>query len=239
MSSVNFGPVNDAEQLVHNVFAQLEQEADPQIAQLHYENQLRRFVAEAKNPQLLRRNRQPALRPAFKLLAALSALFLLASAANMEIPGWDDGQQITLAVPGGFAESDYNHYVALFANRSNSLAAHGGHSLIVDYVREGGAENMLQLSILGVDVTTANTWVREVLAAEPELKGAQYAITQPQVSYAVSVKEMLAFELGGRAESVERRVLRAWTLLGQAPSSEGVIYLIAGDGSPRRASMLR
>jgi hypothetical protein len=227
--------------LVHSVITQLEREADPQVAQLRYENQLKRYVDEHQGLRhSSREQRPPALRPAFKLMAFCAALFLMASAANYEFSAWDDGQQLTIALPGGFEQSEYNQWVALFANRSRSLADSGGHSLVVDYVPSASGHFMLQLSILGVDCATADSWFREVLASTPKLEGARYGITQPQVSYSLSVREMLAYELGGRTDSVERRVLRAWSLLGDAPGHNGVIYLIASsDQYPRRASMLR
>jgi hypothetical protein len=246
MSSVNYRPVNEAEALVHGVFAQLEGQADPQIAELRFENQLKRFVAEdtAKDTSFRSRGRKPQrpLRPAFMVLATMVAAFLLASAAgDITLEGWDDGQQINVELPKNFTESDYVHYVALFANRSKSLAAFGGHSLIVDTVPGGDSGHMLQLSVLGVDASTANQWFRSVLEETPELKGARYQLTQPQVSYEITVREMLAYRLG-QTDPVERRVVNAWTLLGEPPSPRGMIYLIAGhkdEQYPRRASMLR
>jgi len=247
MSSVNYRPVNDAELLISSVFTQLEGSADAQIAELRYENQLRRFVEDerlrggsyqTRGPGNFGRRPQSHMRPAFKLVAFVAALLLLGSwAGNIEIAGWDDGQQITVALPQG-SQHDYMHWVALFANRSKELAAFGGQSLIVDYVPvpEGGYN--LQLSVLGVDCSTANEWFRSVQAKTPELHGASYAITQPQVSYAVTVKEMLAYALG-RPDAIERRVVSAWTLCNEPPTRNGVIYLITGEHDPTRASMLR
>lgn len=251
MSNVNYRPVNEAEALVHGVFSQLEGQADPQIAQLRFENQLKRFVAEEKQKsgagfQTRRgaegpRHSRP-LRPVFLVLATLVAGLLLASAAgDITVAGWDDGQQISVELPKTFSDSDYMHYVALFANRSKSLAAFGGHSLVVDTVPGADGGRLLQLSVLGVDASTANQWFRSVLEETPELQGARYQLTQPQVSYEITVGEMLAYRLG-QTDPVERRVVSAWTLLGEPPSPKGMIYLIAGhDGEqyPRRLSMLR
>lgn len=246
MSSVNYRPANDAEALIHGVFAHLEGEADPQIAQLRYENQLRRFVELEKsggNQFQGMRHRRPHghMRPAFKLLAVLASLFILASwAGEITLPGWDDGQQITVPLPDGFSQGEYMHWVALIANRSQNLADRGGHSLIVDMVPSRHGGYLLQLSVLGVDFTTANEWFREVLRQTPELAVSRYQITQPQVSYEITVREMLAYRLGN-TDLMERRVVRAWTLPGEAPTHKGMIYLIAADGEnyPRRASMLR
>jgi hypothetical protein len=238
---MNYRPANEMEGLIHSVFAQLEHEADPQIAQLHYENQLRRFVEKETGVRRFGSQRPKShMRTSFKLVAFLAALLLLGSwAGNIEIPGWDDGQQITLEMPSGFNATDYNHWVALFANRSRTLADKGGHSLIVDYVPAQSGGYMLQLSVLGVNYTTANEWIRDVMDSTPELRGLNYAITQPQVSYAVTVKEMLAYDLG-RTDSVERRVLHAWTILNDQPTYNGMIYLIASQEQfPRRTSMLR
>jgi hypothetical protein len=255
MSSANYRPVNEPETLIHGLFAQLEGEADPQIAQLHYENQLRRYVAQHKSgaglqtrrggpegpPHFGRRQPKQPMRPAFMLLSVLTTLLLLASwAGEMKIHGWDDGQQITVELPPTFEDSRYVQYVALFANRSNELAAKGGHSLIVDKIGAADGGYLLQLSVLGVDASTANEWFRSVLDNTSELAGARYQLTQPQVSYQVTVKEMLAYKLG-ESDTIERRVVDAWTLLNSPPTPRGMIYLIAGDDHsyPRRASMLR
>jgi hypothetical protein len=249
MSSVNYRPLNEAEGLIHGVFAHLEREADPRIAQLRYENQLRRFVELEKGGRASvragsfapRDGRTPHMRPAFKLLAVLASLFILASwAGEITLPGWDDGQQITVPLPDGFSEGEYMHWVALIANRSQSLADRGGHSLIVDMIPSRHGGYLLQLSVLGVDFTTANEWFREVLRQTPELAVTRYQITQPQVSYEITVREMLAYRLGN-TDLMERRVVNAWTLPGEAPTHKGMIYLIAADGEnyPRRASMLR
>jgi hypothetical protein len=231
MTEPNFRPCNGAEALVRDVFEQLERDADPQIARLHLANRLRRGTEPRP---------RHVVRPVLRLTAFLAGLMLLGSwAGNLEFSGLGDGQQVTLHAPRDFNPCNYPHWVAVFASHSDELAQQGGHSLIVDYSRAEDGSYMFQLSLLGVDYSVANEWIRDVIGDTPELTGATYAVTQPLVSYGVSVKEMLAYKLG-LGSAVERRVVEAWEVSGNAPSGNGMLYLIAQPKDyAQRVSMFR
>ncbi|MCC7478774.1 hypothetical protein IT575_09995 [bacterium] len=221
----NFNPRPDssAEKLIHEVFGTLEREADPTIARQRLANQLRRGREDNSAAAVAAR---PLMRPVFKVAAFLCGLILMASfAGNIQIPGWDDGQQVTLLLPQSFEADDYNHWVALFANRADNLAADGGHSLVVDYYEDEG-RCYLKLNILGVSYSEANEWVRGVMATIPDLDHTPYSIQQPLVPYSVTVRDMLAFQLGN-TDGVERSVMRAWYAEGQRPSRNCYMFLVA------------
>ncbi len=221
----NFNPRPDspAEKLIHEVFGTLQQEADSTVARQRLANQLRRGRDEHSPAAATAR---PMLRPVFKVAAFLCGLILMASfAGNIQIPGWDDGQQVTILLPETFVPDNYNHWVALFANRADNLAAGGGHSLVVDYYQDSG-RYYLKINILGVSYSEANEWTREVMAGIPDLDHTPYSIQQPLVPYSVTVRDMLAFQLGD-TDGVERSVMRAWYAEGQRPSRNCYMFLVA------------
>jgi hypothetical protein len=215
MTDFNSKPEVAAEKVLHELFSALEVQADAGMARLHLENRLRQG-----RPGL-------GVRLGFRLAAAMAALVLLAGwAVNLPLPGWEDGQQISIQLPDGFTPAEYPHWVARIAKHSNSLARHGGHSLVVDYRIDDEAGYVLQLSILGINYSEANEWTRDMIASVPELQHRPYAITQPLLSYQASIREMLAFKLGA-TRSVQRNVIRAWRTSGEGPTRNGMIYLIA------------
>jgi len=215
MSEYNTNPQSDAERLICEMFAQREAAADPQIARLHFENRL----------GSLKRTR---VRAGLKIAAFFSALLLLGGwATNLQLPAWDDGQQITIKLPDSFSPSQYPHWVAVVVNHSGELGAYGGHSLVVDYREGKDGKFYLVLGLIGVDYARANEWIRGVMARVPDLRGTPYGITQPMLPYRITVGDMLAFRLGSN-EAVERNVLRAWKAIGETPSDRrGFLYLIA------------
>lgn len=213
MTEFNTKPVDTAEKLIGSVFGSLEREADPTIARLHFEHQLKR--------------RQPrrGTRTAIKVMAFLTGLILLAGwAGSQHVTPWDDGQLITFKAPADFEPSDYPHWMAIFANNSAELSDLGGHSLVVDYSRDASGCYYFQLGIIGISYTEANSWTRSVLSSVPDLEETQYAITQPLLPYRVSVREMVAFSLLGDSDSEERKVMEAWRAAGEQPR---MIFLVA------------
>ena len=134
-----------------------------------------------------------------------------------------DAQQITIAMPDSFSPGSYPHWVAVFANHSDSLQQAGGHSLVVDYVKDADGRYYLKLGIIGIGYTEANEWIRAVMAKVPEIDGTPYALTQPLVPYRVTVRDMIAYGLGS-TEAVERNVALAWLESGSRPKH---IYLIS------------
>lgn len=231
MSNFNAKPHSGAERLLEQLFRDLEREADVQVARLRLENQLRRASQRPRSPF--------SMRPRFKAALVLTMLALAASwAGSLPVAGWDDGQRITIELPGGFEPAGYPRWVATFANHSDKLSAAGGHSLVVDYYGDGRGTYYVQLNVLGIDYGKANDWVRSVMDAVPELKGAPYAITQPLVPYKQNIAEMLAYRLGP-VESLERSVVDAWRTAGEMPSRDSFIYIIARpDQDARRVSMV-
>jgi hypothetical protein len=90
--------------------------------------------------------------------------------------------------------------------------------------------------LLGVDYSQANDWLRGVINDIPELQDTPYAITQPQVPYRVSVRDMLGYRLFGNSEVMERNVVRAWLSIGDRPRH---VYLVTQSSDyARRVSML-
>lgn len=231
MSSFNAKPESGAERLLEQLFRDLEREADAQVARLRLENQLRRAPRRPRGPF--------SLRPGFKAALVLTMLLLGASwAGNVPLSGWDDGQQITIELPPAFQPASYPRWVATFANHSDALAAAGGHSLVVDYYGDRGGRYYLQLNVLGINYDEANDWVRGVMDAVPELKGAPYGITQPLVPFRKSITEMLAYRLGP-VDRLERSVVDAWRTAGEMPSRNSFVYIIARpDQDARRVSMV-
>jgi hypothetical protein len=193
-----------AERLVGHVFAGREREADPAIARLRFE----RLLA-----QQTRRSR---VRPLIKAAALFAALLVLGGwATTLPVASWDDGQQITIAMPADFSPGSYPYWVAVFASRVDKFGLGDAHSLVVDYKVGGEGEYYLQLGILGTDYTKANEWVRAVMADVPDLARQPYSITQPQVPYRCTVRDMLAYRVFGRDEALEHDVVRAWLAGGQ------------------------
>jgi len=228
MREIDRAPQSAGEKLVQDTFAVLEREADPVIARLRFEHQL------AGPPP-----HRPRVRIWLKLAAYLTALVLLGGwATSMPLPAWDDGEQITLALPAGFAPSEYPHWVAVFANHADELRPVGGHGLVVDYKEGRDGTFYLELGLVGVGYAQANEWVRRTLSVIPELRGTPYAINQPVLPYRTTVGRMIAFHLGGR-EAVERYVLRSWKAAGENPSKNGFVYVIARPSDyARRVSMI-
>jgi hypothetical protein len=215
-------PESPAEKIIGDVFNGLAQAhgADLPVARQRLSNRLR----EATRP---RRVSQTSLGRGYQYALIMVLLALLASwAGNIQIPGWDDGQQITILLPRDFQPDAYPHWVALFANSADDLADRGGHSLVVDYRPVDGGRYFLQLNLLGVDYSQANDWLRSSLSRIPELSGTPYSIQQPLVPFSVSVKDMLAYQLGD-TDGVERSVLRAWTAEGQRLSEHCYLFLVA------------
>jgi hypothetical protein len=220
MNDYSRKPDSAAEQLIHDVFDTLASEADVQVARQRLSNRLRQPQAAPRRPRM-------SLGRGYQYALLLVLLGLLASwAGNIQIPGWDDGQEITILLPKDFAPDEYPHWVALFANSADDLAARGGHSLVVDYRAVEGGRYFLQLNLLGVDYSRANDWLRASLSKIPELAGTPYSIQQPLVPYTVSVKDMLAYQLGD-TDGVTQSVLRAWTAEGKRLSEHCYLFLVA------------
>ena len=206
MSKLNMKPASGAERLLHQLFRDLEHEADAQIARQRYANLLRQSQRAPRHPLHMRGG--------FKAALVTAALALMGSwAGNIPVAGWDDGQQITIELPARFEPSSYPRWVATFANHSDELGAVGGHSLVVDYYGDGDGKYYIRLNVLGITYSAANEWVRSVTGEVPELNGAPYAITQPLVPFRKSIAEMLAYRLGP-VDKVERSVVDAWRTAG-------------------------
>ena len=238
----NGRPQNGAEKLVWDVFAGREEEARAQFSRLRLGNML---SAEPKQ-------RRPRSSMLVKLAAFTCALFMLGSwAGNLSVPGYDDGQQITIELPADWVPDQYPFWAAVFSNHAEKLLDHGGHSLVVDYSQNGEGRYFIQLGLIGVDYQQANEWIRAVMDAEPEVGALQYSIDQPPVRYRVRVAEMIAFKLGS-IETIERNVVLAWLSAqhpaprkasAQPPSEGGMqvrhVYLIAQPQDyAKRVSML-
>lgn len=193
-----------AERLIDHVFTGREREADPAIAQLRFERML------SQQP------RKPRVRPILKVAAFFTALLVLGGwATTLPIASWDDGQQITIAMPENFTSASYPYWVAVFANRADKLGLGEAHSLVVDYKVDPNGAYYLQLGVLGADYTKANEWVRDVMADMPELADRPYSITQPLVPYRCTVSDMLAYRVLGRSDVLERDVVQAWLASGE------------------------
>lgn len=218
----NRNPQSRSEELVAQVFAGRERSADPCIARLHFEHRL----AEV--------HPSPRVRNSIKVFAFLTTLLLIGSwAGNLSIPAIDDAQQISIEMPANFSADDYLHWTAIFANHAQVLKAAGGHSLVVDMAQDNSGELYLELGILGIDYSTANEWIRDVIKREPELRNSAYSITQPMVPYSLSVGDMVAFQLGS-TQAVERNVVKAWFSIHELPR---YMYLIAKPDSEIRGTM--
>lgn len=228
MNEARHNPHSTAEKLIKDTFSVLEQRADPVIARLHFEHRLKEQFP-----------RRPRVRVWLKLAAYLTALVLLGGwATNMPLPAWDDGEQITFALPDSFTPSDYPHWVAVFANHADELRPAGGHGLVVDYKEGRDGAYYLELGLVGVGYAQANDWIRRTLSRIPELRGTPYAINQPVLPYRTTVGRMIAYKLGGR-DAVERYVLEAWKDAGENPSKNGFVYVIARPSDyARRVSMI-
>lgn len=224
MASNRQQPADNAENLIGNVFARLEAEADPQMARLHLENQLKQ-QAPRQRPSPFR------LRLGYRLALYAVALFLvLGWASQQEVASWDDGQLITLAAPAAFQPSAYPHYVGMIANHAAELHDVGGHSLIVDFEQGQDGRYYIQLGIIGINYTQANSWLRDLMEAEPEFAERPYAITQPLLSFGVTAQEKIAFDLLGKNYLEEYKVMKAWRTAGEQPR---MIYLIADLGKTK------
>lgn len=203
-TQINHNPESMAERLIQYVFTSRELEADPVVARLRFERLL------AAKP------RQPRVRPLLKAAAFFTALIVLGGwATTLPVAGWDDGQQITIAMPDSFSPGSYPYWVAVFANRADKLGFGDAHSLVVDYKVGTEGEYYLQLGILGADYTKANEWMRAVMSDVPELSGLPYSITQPLVPYRCTVRDMLAYRVLGRSDELERDVVQAWLASGE------------------------
>jgi hypothetical protein len=220
------------------VFASRLADADPKVARLRLERQLRTGQAPAAP--------RPALRAAFAIAISLVALFIFGGwASTITIKPWDDAQQVTIALPADWTAANYPRLVALLRKESEVLYASGGTSLIVDYKRGRQGGYFLQLGVMGVDYQETNDWIRTVLRDLPELQGQSYSITQPLVPYSVTVGDMLAFRLAGHNTAVERNIVSAWQRRVESGPDNGrtsrnaVVYLIARDQDyARRVSMV-
>lgn len=225
MTKYNAKPDSAAERLIEGLFNRLEGECNEPAVRLRLERQL----AGGK-----RRSR---ISTAVKLLAFATGLLLLGGwASQASVAGWDDGQLITIQAPDGFTPASYPYWAGLFANGAQALEQHGGQSLVVDYRLDQEGEYYLQLGIIGVNYSAANSWLRDVMAETPALRDRAYSITQPLVPYNVSVREMIAFALFGDSSAEERKVISAWRAAGERPQH---IFLIAKTSDyAKRVSML-
>jgi len=212
MTDFNAKPDTAAEALISGLFSRLEGECNPRAARLRLERRLH------KPPR--RR-----IGTAVKILAFATGLLLLGGwASQAPVSGWDDGQLITIEAPDGFTPASYPYWAGLFANHAQALEQYGAQSLVLDYRRGHNDEYYLQLGIIGINYSQANSWLRNVMAARPVLSDRPYTITQPLVPYNVSVREMIAFALLGDSAAEERKVISAWRAAGERPQH---IYLIA------------
>lgn len=225
MTEFNNKPDSTAERLIGGLFDRLAGECDAPIVRLRLERQLRGG------------RRRDRLSLAVKLLAFTTGLLLLGGwASQAPVAGWDDGQLITIQAPDGFTPESYPYWAGLFANHALALEQHGGQSLVVDYRLGRDDTYYLQLGIIGVNYSAANSWLREVMAVTPALSDRPYTITQPLVPYNVSVREMVAFTLFGDSSAEERKVVSAWRAAGERPQH---IFLIAKTSDyAKRVSML-
>ncbi len=149
------------------------------------------------------------MRLGFRLAAVFAAMLIIGAwTSGLELTPYDDGQQITMELPADFTPAYYPHLLGKFAKYSTELHEVGGHSLVVDYEQTEDGHYHLQLGILGVNYSEANTWIRSVMERDPSLAAA-YEIDQPLMPYRLKVKDMLAYKLG-RKEAIERNVVVAW-----------------------------
>ena len=225
MSNFDTKPDGTAEKLIAGLFDRLEHQTDQPIVRARLEHQL---------DHATRRSR---VGTTIKILAFVTGLILLGSwASQAPVAGWDDGQMITVQAPDGFTPASYPYWAGLFANHADALEEHGGQSLVLDYKTGQDGTYFLQLGIIGVNYSEANTWLRDVMRATPELADRPYSITQPLVPYNVSVRAMIAFSLLGDTSAEERKVVSAWRAVGEQPQH---IFLIAKTKDyARRVSML-
>lgn len=225
MNDFNTKPDSSAEKLIAGLFDRLERETDQPIVRARLERQL--GIAPGRSR----------VGTAVKVLAFITGLLLLGSwASHAQVGGWDDGQMITVEAPDGFTPAAYPYWAGLFANHAKELQEHGAQSLVLDYKLGQDGTYFLQLGIIGVNYTEANSWLRDVMSATPELMDRQYSITQPLVPYNVSVREMIAFSFMGDTLAEERKVVAAWRAVGEQPQH---IFLIAKTKDyARRVSML-
>ena len=236
MNDYDARPQGPAEELIASVFNGRVADADPTIARLRLERQLRTAPARQK----------PVLRVTFAVALSVCALFIFGGwAADISLRPWDDAQQVTIALPASWTAASYPRLIGVMRKESDTLYAQGGNSLIVDYKKAHDGSYLLQLGILGVNYQTANDWTRSVLKDVPELHGQGYSITQPMVPYSISVGDMLAFRLAGHTTAVERNVVSAWQQRVEAGPDNGrasrnaVVYLITRDKDyARRVSMV-
>jgi hypothetical protein len=211
-------PQNEAEKLMWDVYSGRAQEAREQSSRLRLENMLR---ATQRPPQ---RRAMPLL---LKIATFICALLVLGSwAGSLSVPGYDDGQQITIELPRGWVPAQYPYWVGLFSKHADGLLEHGGHSLVVDYSRNSDGSYYLQLGLIGVDYQQANEWIRSVMATVPDVNNATYSITQPMVRYRVRVADMIAYKLGS-TEAIERNVVLAWLSTQHENLQARHVYLIA------------
>jgi len=225
MTEFNSKPDSTAERLIGGLFGRLEGECNLPVVRLRLERQLDGG------------RRRGGFSLAVKLLAFTTGLLLLSGwASQAQVAGWDDGQLITIQAPDGFTPASYPYWAGLFANHAQALEQHGGQSLVVDYRLGHDDLYYLQLGIIGVNYSEANSWLRDLMAETPALSDRPYTITQPLVPYNVSVQEMIAFALFGDSSAEERKVVSAWRAAGERPQH---IFLIAKTSDyAKRVSML-
>ncbi|MEZ5339473.1 MAG: hypothetical protein R3F46_14585 [bacterium] len=198
----NRNPQSEAERLIFGVFGQLEQEVDPQVTRLQLENRLRRGPAPRRHPAHMRLG--------FRLAVLLAALVAIGAwSSGLELRPYDDAQQINLQLPADFQPVNYPHLLGILSKYSTELAEHGGHSLVVDYYENEYGRYTMQLGIIGVDYSEANSWFRSMMEREEWMQDCYYSFDQPLIPYRVRVRDMLAYRFGDR-EVIERNVVRAW-----------------------------
>ncbi|MCB1221796.1 MAG: hypothetical protein H7A35_07960 [Planctomycetales bacterium] len=197
----NKNPQSEAEKLIFGVFERLEKEVDPQISRLHLENMLK---------QEPRRRPQGSMRLGFRLAVLVMALAAVGAwSSTLTLAPYDDAQQINIQLPADFQPVNYPHVLGIISKYTPELAEHGGHSLVVDYYENEYGRYTMQLGIIGVDYSEANSWFRSVMEREEWMQDCYYSYDQPLIPYRVKVRDMIAYRMGDKS-AIERNVVRAW-----------------------------
>src|SRR5690606_30075561 len=171
----NRNPQNEAERLIFGVCHSLAREVDPQIARQQMANMLK----HKKEPK-----RQGRMRIGFRLAALAAALLAIGAwSSTLELAPYDDAQQINIQMPADFQPVNYPHVLGIISKYTPELAQYGGHSLVVDYYENEYGRYTMQLGIIGVDYSEANSWFRSVMEREEWMQDCYYSYDQPLIPY--------------------------------------------------------
>src|SRR5437762_2504680 len=98
-------PQGPAEELIASVFQGRMTDADPQVARLRLERQLRGVHTAGH---------RPALRTAYAIAISVCALFVLGGwATAITLKPWDDAQQVTIQLPAAWTATNYPRLVGM------------------------------------------------------------------------------------------------------------------------------